>query len=143
MKKAKMMVRFEVFLRTEHGLIVIKTSLILLVKSAGKSVVLGVRRFIAGILAVQREETRSVFDCVIVGSGVAGRRHQRLALSLLRELRLMAPISVARNWPLLRASFRQLCKAASQIPSSRDRCRRGTLFGGSIFIRTAALRSAE
>jgi len=66
------------------------------------------------------------------------------AANLSRELQPSGPASASgSNWPLSRAFFRQLCKVASDIPSSCDSRRNGTLFGGSIFFRTAALRSAE
>ena len=62
--------------------------------------------------------------------------------NLSREFQPSGPASASgSNWPLPRASFRQLCRVASEIPSSRDSCRKGTLFGGCIFFRAAALRS--
>jgi hypothetical protein len=48
-----------------------------------------------------------------------------------------------RSRPLLRASRRQACSVASEIPSSLASCRKGTAFGGSSFFRTAARRSVE
>ena len=82
----------------------------------------------------------------VVELGVAELATDQAALggSLSRDAQPAGPASASgKSRPLLRASRRQMCSVASEIPSSLASCRNGTAFGGSSFLRTAARRSVE
>gem|GEM_PF-6380824 len=66
------------------------------------------------------------------------------AANLSRDVQPSEPTPPAgSNWPFSRPCRRHLRSVASEIPSSRDNCRRGRLFGGSMRSSTAPLRSGE
>ena len=66
------------------------------------------------------------------------------AASLSSEVQPSGPaLASGRNCPFARASARHFASVAGLIPSSFASRAKGTLFGGGIFVRTAAFLPVE